>query len=63
MWTKEDEDVLVERNEKSLRALALLDGDRLSENTVRTIAFGQALATLHLREANAAALRAKAAKL
>lgn len=50
-WFKEDEDALVERNLRSLRAEASLYGDaRVPEGFLRSIAFGQALATLHHRE-------------
>lgn len=51
-WFKEDEDALVERNLRSLRAEASLYGGdaRVPEGFLRSVAFGQALATLHHRE-------------
>jgi hypothetical protein len=49
MWTADEEEALIERNILSIKALALQHGDAISDTCARSIAFGQALATLHHR--------------
>ena len=50
MWTREEEEVLVERYTASNLALALQVGEAIGFRVAESIAFGQALATLHHRE-------------
>lgn len=50
MIQKEDEDALVEKNVRSLHALASQNGESIGPNTARSVAFGMALATLKARE-------------
>jgi len=53
-WSLDEENALVVRYERSLQALALQNGQAISDALARSIAVGQALATLHLRAANEA---------
>jgi hypothetical protein len=53
-WSVDEENLLVVRYERSLQALALQNGQAMNDALARSIAVGQALATLHLRAANEA---------
>lgn len=50
MWSKEDEDAMVERNSRSIMALASQNGEQIGLRTAESLAFQQALASLHARE-------------